>query len=72
MPQWSPRAAAPHPEFTLDLHSISKSADPATHHLMEIVHVNIQKSLRLPSMTRTDMRRMSFLLSTPTLKKILY
>ena len=33
---------------------------------MEVARANIQNSLRLPSITRTDMRRMSFLESTPS------
>ena len=41
-------------------------AHRAPHHLMEVARANIQNSLRLPSITRTDMRRMSFLVSTPS------
>ena len=49
------------------LHScqLKLPASRAPHHLMEVAHVKIQNSLRLPSMIRTDMRRISFLLSTP-------
>ena len=68
MPLWCPRAAAPHPSVFLVI-LFFRSKQPAhlvPHHLMEVARANIQNSLRLPSITRTDMRRMSFLESTPS------